>query len=139
VLGRMLDNNVVKTPSDKPSRRPKPMRSSYPSLALAALLLVAACQTGDEAVKPARPAHGAADQVATPSDEILSRLAAADAADGATDKIIRKCITCSLLMDGDPKHTAEAHGYEAHLCSDQCLYRFTRDPDRALMSMKPPQ
>jgi hypothetical protein len=73
------------------------------------------------------------------SDEVLTRLAEADAADGTTDQVIRKCITCSLYMDGDAAYTATAHEYEVHLCSESCLDRFERDPDRAVLSMKPAQ
>ena len=96
------------------------------------LLLLGACES-----TPAPPAAPAASESA--SAKLLSRLAAADAADGSTDKVIHKCIGCSLHMDGDPAFAATAHGYEAHLCSEQCLYRFERDPDRVILQMQPPE
>ena len=68
--------------------------------------------------------HAEAASGSAASDEILTRLAQADAADGTADKVIRKCVTCSLYMDGDAAHVATAHGYEVHLCSESCLDRF---------------
>jgi len=108
----------------------------------ASLLLLLGCDGAGSggAGAPDEPAsHAQAPASGAANDEILTRMAQADAADGTTDKVIRKCVTCSLYMDGDAAHAATAHGYEVHLCSESCLERFERDPDRAVLSMKPAQ
>jgi YHS domain-containing protein len=100
---------------------------------VACLLLIGACDRGAPGETQERSSVGDV------GDEVLARMAEADAADGTVDKVIRKCVTCSLYMDGDAAYTATAHGYEVHLCSESCLDRFQRDPDRAVRSMKPAQ
>lgn len=70
--------------------------------------------------------------------EVEARLARADAADGAADKIIRKCASCSLAMDGTPEHALTAHGYTMQFCSDHCRDRFADDTDAAIMAMQLP-
>ncbi len=113
------------------------VRGALAPILLAGSLLAIACDPGASpqpaAQSPTAATAGGADA------EVLARMAEADAADGTVDRVIRKCMGCSLHMDGDPSHKATAHGYEAHLCSEQCLYRFERDPDAVVMSMKPPE
>lgn len=75
----------------------------------------------------------AMDQALDPA--LSAALAAADAADGKTDRVVSKCMTCSLHMDGEEKYSAEAHGYTMHLCSENCLFRFERNPDRAIRAL----
>ena len=117
-------------------------RWSWPLVVSLLLLMMPGCDSAG----PGAPGgssesreHAEAASGSAASDEILTRLAQADAADGTADKVIRKCVTCSLYMDGDAAHAATAHGYEVHLCSESCLDRFQRDPDRAVLSMKPAQ
>ena len=60
------------------------------------------------------PAKGAPISV-----EMTEKLAKADAFDGKTDKIVSKCIGCSLKMDGSDKHSVMVGDYTLHLC-DNC-------------------
>lgn len=119
------DMETVKTPTGKYLL----LRCGRTCFLVAALLCTAACDTGGSIEPAVAPSQEAA------TDEILARMAAADAADGTVDKVIRRCVTCSLFMKGDPAHAVTAHGYEAHLCSEPCRERFERDPDAAVMSM----
>ena len=73
------------------------------------------------------------------SAESLAQLAAADAVDGTTDKVVSKCLTCNLGMDGDAAHTATAGDYKLHLCSDHCKAGFEKDPAGALAAVKIPK
>lgn len=74
----------------------------------------------------------------TPSVEVTSKLVAADAADGATDKTVSKCLTCGLGMDGSADHAATFSGYTFHLCSAHCKGNFESDPPAAILSLKTP-
>ena len=68
--------------------------------------------------------------------EALLALEAADAADGATDKLVSKCVTCKLHMDGKTEHSVGVGDYQVNLCSDYCLKSFIRDPVKALLALQ---
>ena len=74
-----------------------------------------------------------------PSAEVLAALAKADGADGKTDKVVSKCVTCALAMDGKADHAATVGDYKVHLCSDDCKKKFDTDPDKALLALKVPE
>ncbi len=65
-------------------------------------------------------------------------LAKADEFDGAADKIVSKCSSCGLGMDGKAEHAVSAHGYTLHFCSDDCKTGFSEDLDKSLLALKVP-
>jgi hypothetical protein len=79
------------------------------------------------------------DPTAQPSAEALAILAKADALDGAEDKVVHKCLICSLGMDGHAKHTSRFGPYELHLCSKGCKKSFDADPEQAVLTTKIPK
>ena len=99
------------------------------ALAAALLIVILAGCGKDEAGK--EPAAG------TPglSEASLAALAKADAADGTTDKIVSKCPTCMLAMDGKAEFSATCGDYTVHLCSEHCKESFTKDPNKALAKL----
>jgi len=77
-------------------------------LAALALLLAAgvACKKEESARTEAPPAL-------TPA-EVEAKLAAADAQDGTTDKVISGCLMCGLRMEGSADFTSAHAGYTLH-------------------------
>ena len=69
----------------------------------------------------------------------LVQLAAADAVDGTTDKIVSNCLLCGLGMAGSPEHTATAGEYKLHLCSVECKESFEKDAAAALAAVEIPK
>jgi Fe-S oxidoreductase len=67
---------------------------------------------------------------------LLAAAAKADAADGTVDKVVSKCVTCMLGMEGKPEHAAAWGEYTVHLCSAECKETFTKDPEKALLALK---
>jgi hypothetical protein len=55
-------------------------------------------------------------------------LAKADAADGAADKVVHKCPSCGLAMDGKAEHASQIAGYALHSCSAGCKTALEGDP-----------
>lgn len=64
--------------------------------------------------------------------DIKARLAAADAADGATDNVVSKCATCALRMDGSAENELKLEGYTLHFCSAHCKETCAKDPLKVL-------
>ena len=100
--------------------------------ALVALAVVSCNQQS-----PTRPE----DSPATPpppfvlSDQSRTKLAFADAADGKTDHVIEKCVTCRLHMPGNPKYSVAVGGYQVQLCSAECKSVFETDPGKVLRAL----
>ena len=69
------------------------------------------------------------------TDAMLAKLAAADAADGHVDKVIEKCVTCKLEMDGKPEYAVTVGDYSVQLCSATCEGVFEKDPAKALLAL----
>jgi YHS domain-containing protein len=67
--------------------------------------------------------------------QVASKLAAADAADGHVDKVVAKCASCRLGMDGDPQYTSVHAGYTLHFCSPECKQRFDADPLKVIAKL----
>ena len=86
------------------------------------LSLVLACG-GDpapaEVSAPTSPQAAAAPLTLT-DPAALAALPAADAADGTVDKVVARCASCGLGMDGDPAHSSTIGDYEFHSCSASC-------------------
>lgn len=74
-----------------------------------------------------------------PGAATLAVLAKADAADGTVDKVVSKCVTCMLGMEGKPEFAAAWGEYTVHLCSAECKETFTKDPEKALLALKFPE
>jgi hypothetical protein len=91
---------------------------------------LAACKP--QAVQP--PAPPAA---VTVTDDLRTKLAFADTADGKTDHIVEKCVTCRLQMTGKSQFTVPVGDYSVHLCSADCQNRFAADPAKALLALQP--
>jgi len=69
---------------------------------------------------------------------VEAKLAAADALDGKVDKIVVRCASCSLGMDGKAENALETAGYTMYFCSPGCKERFGKDLDTSLAAMKIP-
>ena len=69
---------------------------------------------------------------------LLAAVAKADAADGTVDKVVSKCVTCMLGMEGKPEFATAWGEYTVHLCSAECKETFTKDPEKALLALKFP-
>ncbi len=110
--------------------------SAIAAIGLAIALLLAGCSRSPEPSASA-PAGGAA--AGTPSQAALVLLAKADAVDGAADKVVSKCATCMLGMDGTPELSASYGEYKLHFCSEHCKESFTKDPEQALLALKFPE
>jgi hypothetical protein len=68
--------------------------------------------------------------------EILTILAAADAADGTEDKVVSKCAGCKLGMDGSADYALTVENYEMHFCGADCKSHFADDTEKAVMALK---
>ena len=96
----------------------------------------------DEAAKdePAKEAVTAAKETeATAAGAVEAKLVAADSYDGTADKIISKCPSCNLMMDGKAEHTAEHAGYEIRFCTADCKTGFEKDIEKSLMALVVPE
>jgi YHS domain-containing protein len=97
------------------------------STLLVAATLLAACgkSTTNPQVETAR---------LTPA-QAEAKLAAADLADGTRDKVVARCASCRLGMDGDAANASVHAGYELHFCSAECKQRFDADPDKIIAKL----
>lgn len=96
------------------------------------VLLFAACQKESNAA-PAEPVG------AELPPALLDKLARADAADGAADKVVHKCAGCALAMAGKKEMAVTVAGYEMHFCKEACKVRYERDAKGELEKLKVPQ
>jgi len=79
------------------------------------------------------PAAAAVDEA-----KVLTLLAKADALDGQTDKVVSKCASCSLNMDGKPEHSLKAMDYTMHFCTKGCAQKFGKDLTTSILAMNIP-
>ncbi len=70
--------------------------------------------------------------------EYAGKLAKADLADGKQDKIISKCVTCSLNMDGKKENSRKALDYTLYFCTPRCAEKFSEDMSGMLAGLKIP-
>lgn len=70
---------------------------------------------------------------------VEAKLAAADIFDGTTDKIVSKCPSCALAMDGKSENALEVSGYTLHFCSEDCKTGFEKDTTKAILALKIPE
>jgi hypothetical protein len=76
--------------------------------------------------------------VNAPSAAALAALAKADAADGKVDKVVSKCLTCMLGMEGRPENAATYGQFTLHFCSNNCKEAFLSDPEKVALALKFP-
>ncbi len=74
--------------------------------------------------------------VAAPSPAALDSLEKADAADGSADRVVSKCVTCKLHMEGKAEYSVSYGEYTVHLCSDYCKSSFVKEPEKALLNLE---
>ncbi len=72
-------------------------------------------------------------------DEMLAKLATADRLDGKADKIVVRCASCALSMDGIADHALKAHGYTLYFCQAGCAQRFGEDIEASVLAMEIPE
>ena len=101
-----------------------------------ALIIAVALVVGLHGCGKADVAPPAAAATPLPVNE-EARLAAADLADGAEDRVVAKCAVCNLSMDGKPELTSTYTGYTFHLCSAHCKETFDHDPAKVLDRIRP--
>ena len=70
---------------------------------------------------------------------VEAKLAKADAFDGKTDKVVSKCASCALGMDGKSEHALEVSSYKLHFCSEDCKTGFEKDTTKAILALKIPE
>lgn len=74
-----------------------------------------------------------------PMAEVKAKLAKADLLDGKGDKIITRCASCALKMDGKPEHSLEVLGYTMYFCSDKCLKGFSANTMKSVADLVVPE
>ena len=110
-----------------------------------------ASETADKAVEQAKSAETAepaeqaeaakepAEEVVTQIDALLKvKLAAADQLDGTADKIVSKCASCALSMDGKKEHSLKVDEYTLYFCSEKCKSAFAENTIESIKSLKIP-
>ena len=111
-------------------------------LAIAAMLVATAgCRKEEPAPKePVKEAAEAEKKVEVDETAAVeAKLAAADAFDGTTDKIVSKCPGCALAMDGKSEHALEVSGYKLYFCAEECKAKFEKDANKAILALKIPK
>jgi YHS domain-containing protein len=120
------------------------------SLGLLSAFLMLGCSSGktpavaDNSVNVAQPSAAApatfdnSANAAKPSAAALVALAKADAADGKVDKVVSKCLTCMLGMEGKPENAATYGEFTLHFCSKNCKEAFLSDPEKVVLALKFP-
>jgi YHS domain-containing protein len=81
---------------------------------------------------------GTAPGAAGPTEAEAATLKRADAADGASDRVVSKCAVCGLAMDGTAEHASSFAGYDLHFCSSECKDAFDHDPRAVLRRLSVP-
>ncbi len=70
--------------------------------------------------------------------DALATLAAADGFDGAEDKVVERCASCALHMNGSKEHAAKVSGYMLYFCTEACKDRFTKDVTQSILALEIP-
>jgi hypothetical protein len=105
------------------------------------MLVISGCGS-QESPSPvaSQPEAGAADApqefAATP--EMTEVLAKADALDGQSDKIVSRCASCALGMDGSKEHSLHVGEYTMYFCRDDCEQAFSKDVATSVLGLKVP-
>ncbi|MGD2107840.1 MAG: hypothetical protein PVI86_00480 [Phycisphaerae bacterium] len=117
------------------------MRRSLWLLAIALVAGQTSCKREEASQRPAKPAEAAPSTEAPPVDQAAVRamLAKADALDGTEDKIVTRCASCRLNMDGKPEHSLKALDYTMYFCSEHCAQQFGQDLTGSILAMNVPE
>jgi len=107
------------------------------------LLAVTGCPKEEES-KSATPPDDAKSTEPTKSEadstaEVEARLAKADLLDGTADKIVTRCASCALGMDGTAEHALKVLDYTLHFCTPGCAQRFGENLTESVLAMKIPE
>ncbi len=70
---------------------------------------------------------------------VEAKLAEADALDGTIDRIVHRCASCALGMDGKSEHALEVAGYTLHFCSGHCKESFAKDLTKSILDLEIPE
>lgn len=103
------------------------------SMMIALGFVLAGC--GDSGPGPEAPTATVAMSPEELDAAVTTLLARADLADETEDRVVEKCLSCALAMDGSPDHVVEAHGYEIHFCSPGCKESADEDIDQAILAL----
>lgn len=103
------------------------------SLGLLNAFLIAGCTSSKAPAKADKETSAN-----VPSAAALAVLAKADAADGKVDKVVSKCVTCMLGMEGLPENAVTYGEYTLYFCSQTCKENFLKDREKALLALKFP-
>ena len=71
--------------------------------------------------------------------KVVAQLAAADKVDGQVDKIVHRCASCALGMDGKSEYALEVSGYTLHFCSGHCKEGFAENAPQSILDLKIPE
>ena len=115
------------------SNKRVPNQGRVASWIIVAALFSISIGCSDSASTPSPDSKGAAEVTGA----ALEALARADAVDGKTDKVVEKCLMCSLGMNGKPEITSTVAGYELHHCKLGCKSGFEENPEQALLMKAP--
>ena len=104
------------------------------------LLAVTGCSKEKES-KSATPADTAksAKSEAEPTAEVEAKLAKADLLDGEADKIVTRCASCALRMNGTSEHSLKVLDYTLYFCTPGCAQRFAENINESILAMKIPE
>ena len=109
---------------------------------LSCLLALALACGGSERVESeiaAEPTDQATEARGAATEMTLEqKLAAADLYDGIADKVVSRCASCNLAMQGSADHAVRIDEYQLHFCSEGCARPFEENPEQAFMAMALP-
>lgn len=107
----------------------------------AGVLVVSGCG-GQESPSPVASQPEASVPDAPPefaaTPEMAAILAKADALDGQSDKIVLRCASCALGMDGSKEHSVRVGDYTMYFCADDCNKAFSEDIAKSVLGLKVP-
>jgi hypothetical protein len=85
----------------------------------------------------AKPPAAAPTPANSPEDiaKLAEGLKIADAADGAEDKVVHKCLGCALGMSGKAEHSLDVDGTTLHMCSVGCKTAVSKDVKARLIEL----
>ena len=109
---------------------------------LAMALVLAAtpgCSKEEPAQKELAKEEGEVDRAVAMKAAVKAKLAMVDKFDGKTDKIVSKCASCALGMDGKSEHALGVSGYTLHFCSEYCKTRFEQNTTKAILVLQIPE